>query len=264
MHRLPRFLNWIRWIAFLTACALVISRLIEVPESGSLYETVLTPLHRWAAAQVTLQAVALGLFALASVLRTGIGSPWVWDTIHQVITEFRDDLFADQRDEVDAHRVTLFQYKHWCWRRPFQGPHLVAVARSHHVTQQRIAVFKASDRNREGVVGIAWARKGWVRIPEGDDPLPEIGICCNPIDKQAYAQQTGVSVDWLNKKFKQGRTRASSYAALCILSGGRPWGVLVVDSTLQIPHDTERLTAAYQPVGRILQPLLGQVSTKGG
>ena len=240
---------------------------MSVPEAGDSAETVFSPLIRWSQNQVSLQVGSFGVFSALSVLCASIGAPWVWDTIHQVVTEFRDDLFSDQGEDYHLHRVTLFQYKRWCWRRPLwplHGPHLVAVARSHHRTQRAIAVFKASDRHTEGVAGIAWSRPGWVRIPSSEEPLPILKKTSNPQEKQAYTEQTGVSLKWVNKKLQSDRPIAASYAALCILCRGKPWGVLVIDSAMEFAHESDRLTTAYRPVARILQPLLERVSRKGG
>jgi hypothetical protein len=210
--------------------------------------------------------VVLGPISVAVVQwgRRKFGTPWAWEAIQKLIDEFRNDVFGDQSDDpLDHHRVTLFKHHKSAvgFRHPRQWSNwLIAVARSDHLTKLRIRRFRAPDDGErcEGVVGRAYRCHGWVIIPKPGVTLPIIDQNSPETDRQSYANQTGVSVEWVNQQVQRGRPLAASYAALAVLLKGEPWGVLVLDSRKSGSIDVEKLRR-FSAFGKLLTPLLERV-----
>jgi hypothetical protein len=210
--------------------------------------------------------VVLGPISVAVVQwgRRKFGTPWAWEAIQKLIDEFRNEVFGDQSDDpLDHHRVTLFKYHKSAvgLRHPREWSNwLIAVARSDHLTKLRIRRFRAPDDGEqcEGVVGRAWRCRGWVIVPNPRTVLPILNQESPATDRDSYAKETGVSVEWVNQQLQRGRPLASSYAALVVLLKGQPWGVLVLDSRKPGSIDVEKLKR-FSAYGKLLTPLLERV-----
>lgn len=197
-------------------------------------------------------------------LRAKFGNPWGWEAIQKLIDEFRNEVFSDLSDDpLDHHRVTLFKYhkrvlglslpRDWSnW--------LIAVARSDHLTKLRIRKFRAPDDGEqcEGVVGRAWRCRGWVIIPKPGNSLPILTQSSAATERESYANETGVTVKWVEEQLQRGRALAPSYAALVVYLKGQPWGVLVLDSRRVGSIDVDKLKR-FSAYGKLLTPLLERV-----
>jgi len=203
------------------------------------------------------------LVALLQFLRRGWGNPWAWEAIQKVLDECRKEMFDDRSGRpLDENRVTLFRhYRYWIgWRNPSNwGSWLVAVARSDHMSKQRIRRFRAPDdpEKCEGVAGLAWRGRGWIQIPLQGNDLPELLPALSK-NIETYAKETGVTRGWVEREIKHGRRLSKSYAALAILVGGKPWGVLVIDSQSRGAVDAAKLER-FKPFASVLTPLLERV-----
>lgn len=199
--------------------------------------------------------------AVLQAMRRKFGNPWAWEAMQKCLDEFSETVFGDIDEPVDHHRATLFRYKkfHICWNEPLtSGGWLVAVARSDHLSKRRIRKFKAPDNGDkcEGVVGMAWRRRSWVRIPSAsEEPLPQITRSSSIADIDNYASRTGVSAEWIQNQIQQSRAISRSYAALQVKLKGKPWGVLVLDSKSPLPIDDEKLKA-FKAYANLMTPIL--------
>ncbi|MEQ1827175.1 MAG: hypothetical protein ABL921_14565 [Pirellula sp.] len=99
-------------------------------------------------------------------------------------------------------------------------------------------VFLACDdaENAEGVAGQAFRASQTYIIKN----LPELTSESDDSDIADYAKKTYVSIAWVKKRLKANRTLARSIAAIPIEVDHKPWGVIVIDSTL--------------PAGVVIQP----------
>jgi len=198
--------------------------------------------------------VAAALIGIAQVLRRCIGSPKLWPTLHKVLDEFREDIFSDiAGDPLHEHRVTLFKRVQWgchlpCLWRPWNG-WLIPVIRSGHTTQSTSTVFPAPDAadKAQGVAGEAW--KGSFVWIEG---LPDVAGNATDEDTRVFAETTCVPEKWVRKH----RPNRRSYGGLLVEVRGKPWGVIVLDSTNPTglkPGKRKAFQNFAKNVGRILE-----------
>jgi hypothetical protein len=206
--------------------------------------------------------VVVGPFVVGSVqwARRRFGSPWAWEAIQKILDEFRNEVFGElEADPLDHHRVTLFRYRKfspfisdprdWChW--------LVAVARSDHLTKQRIRRFRAPDDGEqcEGVVGRAWRCSSWVIVTAA---VPTLNANASDDEIELYASKTGVDHKWVRRQLQKRRPLAMSYAALLVRLHGKPWGVLVLDSR-RSEIDVSKLER-FKAYGNLLTPLFERI-----
>lgn len=210
--------------------------------------------------------VVVGPVFIAGIqgFRRKFGNPWAWEAIQRLLDQFRNDVFEHLNDDpLDHHRVTLFKYRRvpLASRLPKDGwQWLGAVARSGHLTKEKIRRFRASDDGErcQGVVGMAWRRRTWVIVPKVGKTLPVLTRGSSDSDIEAYARETNVESDLVKKQLVSGKPLASSYAALVVRLKGKPWGVLVLDSRGEGPMDRERLQK-FSVYGDLLTPLLERV-----
>lgn len=212
------------------------------------------------------------IVAAVQGVRLKFGSPWAWEALQSILDELRIELFGKFTDDPDDyHRVTLFKrsafhlgrWNEWRSAAGAWDPRgwLVAVARSGHLMKDRIRRFRApDDADRcEGVVGKAWRRKGWIIIPEAGRQLPTMTGAVQVAAIKTYAEETGVSIEWVNFQTKNGRPLAAVYAAFQVLKKGTPWGVLVIDSRKPAAIDFELLRTRFAPYMKVLSPLLEKI-----
>ena len=191
--------------------------------------------------------VVVGKFACATM-----GAPWAWASIRRILTRWRHELFPSTPD--NEHRITLFKYtsrwialRNWsafkalrergplyrmstwpdAWFRP--------VARSGEVAQKGISWFPYLGRGGvdEVVIGKVWKSGDGMSV----SGLPDLNGAGNEQEYKTYAENAGVTVDWLKRRRQRGLPR--SLGGIRIeRDGGRLWGVLIVDSR----HDKLVLT----------------------
>ena len=193
--------------------------------------------------------VAIAVAALFRIAMRWIGDPKKWDVVHDVLDQFRDEVFKTPNDDVaHEHRVTLFKKKdfHLCRRDWWWKGWLVPVERSGHTSQQTDVYFLAPDDAElaEGVAGKTWARKG---KPIYVKDLPDLGN--NPTEENfvEYSKRSFMSL----VEVKQRVPRARSLNGFAVEVAGQRWGVIVVDSRLPSMKDRE-IKKHYKMVARFL------------
>ena len=168
----------------------------------------------------------------AKVLRDAIGPPWVWTVVQRVLDQFQELAFADRSGPKHHHRVTLFRIARFSkpWRRWPGRRYLVPVARSGHATMQCSVVFRIPDSadNAEGVAGRTWAERKVVPV----SGLPAITGAVPDEVRHEYARKTWVSRKWLRA---WAEPAARSFLGIPVEVGGKPWGVIVLDSRDERP-----------------------------
>ncbi len=183
-----------------------------------------------------------------------LGDPSLRAVVDEVLNRFRDGVFGHHGGDYAHHRVTLFKHRRFRllgfdfneggW--PLSG-WLVPIARSGHTAQKTNVRFLAPDNTdrARGVAGRAWAaRSGTASATE----LPDVQRNTTPADIRQYAKQTNVSESWVRKR----SPRARSLVGFTIETpNGKPWGVLVVDST-NPDLDLVKARVQYDHHGRVL------------
>ena len=233
------------------------------PDKSGPFAGIVRFMHDWAWLVVLAGPLAV---ALLQWFRRRFGSPWAWEAIQKILDEFRDTAFDEMSHEpIDHHRVTLFKYCKTHWRSrlyksyPFiETGWLIAVARSGHLTKQRIRRFRAPDEGDkcEGVAGLAWRQRDWLLVPStSSDPLPTLTSESDESELAEYAERTGVDLQWVTGQVAKSRPIAYSYAAVAVRLKGQPWGVLVLDSRDPRPIDRNQLQK-FKPYASLLTPLL--------
>lgn len=207
-------------------------------------------MQQWAWAVAVIGPAAL---AITQFVRRKFGNPWAWDAVQKLLDEIRREVFGEySQDPLDHHRVTLFK--------SIKRKVLVAVARSDHLTKNKIRRFRVSDDGElcEGVAGRAWRCSEWVIVPSVGTELPALKKHSSPADVEAFAARTHVDPKWVRRQLSAERPLAMSYAAILIRLKGQPWGVLVLDSRNPKPIDREKL-AKFGVYGSLLTPLLERI-----
>ncbi len=180
-----------------------------------------------------------------------LGAPWTSDAIKSLLDTMQRELFGELKDPDHRHRVTLFCHRHrlrWFHLRSQQG-WLVPVARSGHLTAKTTTCFRATDEpsDSQGIAGQAWLGSSLVFVPDSEnEPLPVIEPNSRPKDRKKYAENTFVSVEWVDAQLaKRPETLPRSFFAGRVEDAeGRPWGVLVIDSA-QERLDEDRIERAF-------------------
>jgi hypothetical protein len=174
------------------------------------------------------------------------------EAVHGVLNQMCDQTFRKQQFELEQHRrVTLFQYKRFCWRRwPFLGGWLIPVERSGDQTRNTGAIFSAPDDGEdcEGVAGRAWSRQKTVYVPN----LPDLRTSQADADFKTYAEQAFCATH-LPGRSKPPQSR--SLYGVPVKINSKRWGVIVVDSVL-VDLPTGRFDLAFQLLAPTLDRLL--------
>lgn len=204
------------------------------------------------------------IVAMLQYFRRRLGNPWAHDAMQKILNEFRDEMFGHLNGPKDHHRVTLFRHRKKSFVPPFSfQDQLVAVARSDHLTKNKIEAFQAPDDGEKcsGIVGFAYrGGDSWVIVPPpGGEPLPQITSRSSQQDIEKYASATFVDPQWVRKRAAaSSRPLAGSYAALLVRVRGQPWGVLVIDSRSPTPLDEKKLNE-FKKYGDVLTPILERI-----
>ena len=198
---------------------------------------------------IPLFTVGLGLI---QILRSATGPPWIWQHVHYLLDTFRQHVFKKQRGTpLHYNRVTLFRYVRFrcaLCRWPWSG-WLIPVERSGHTTQRSRTAFLVPDNadRVQGIAGQTWAQNSVVMV----NGLPDINGSPSLELLAQYAQQTWVSVPWLQNRSQHGR----AFCGISVEVKGRMWGVVVLDSRSPDAIDQEAVNV-YRLVGRYLGKLL--------
>lgn len=199
------------------------------------------------------------LIAAFGWLKTAIGSPSIWKTVHEILDQMQKRAFEDCDGPPHHHRVTLFKVTR-CRVTSTNLPWarwLVPVERSGHATRQSKSAFRIPDAadHAEGIAGRTWAMRNVVTV----DNLPELSASSRPEQIQDYAQKTYVSPDWLRESVRRSRDRrrplARAFCGIPVEVKGELWGVLVFDSCRK-DLSVEKALAEFQTLGRFLGKLL--------
>jgi hypothetical protein len=193
-----------------------------------------------------------GAIFLAALLRLAmrwIGDPKKWGVVHDVLDQFRDEVFKTPNDDVaHEHRVTLFKKKdfHVCRRDWWWKGWLVPVERSGHTSQRTDVYFLAPDNaeHAEGVAGKTWARKG---KPIYVKDLPDLSSNPTEADFVEYSRRSFMSLEEVRRRVP----RARSLYGFAVEVAGQKWGVIVVDSRLPSMKERE-IKKHYKMVARFL------------
>lgn len=184
-----------------------------------------------------------GLAGTSKIVCSRLGAPWVWEIVQSMVGELNRQAFRNNaNDPSHHHRVTLFKhvrcrFRVWPWRSRFWpwGPGhwpcsgwLVPVARSGHTTQRTKTIFMAPDEadHAEGVAGKAWSCNGILHKSN----LPDLYSDTSKENVAAYANETWLAEELVQKRMQEGLSLARSYLGIQIEVKGKRWGVIVLDS----------------------------------
>ena len=162
----------------------------------------------------------------------------------RVIDKLVAELFERTRP-ANAHdgnfRVTLFKYRtfsfyriltfKWPW-----GEWLCPYERSgfqRQSSKNRWRVSRNKPKTNEGVAGVCFAQEDPIHIEE----LPDgelFKIAGARENKKIYSKTAYITVDHINKKLQkeQDYQWPRSFWGVRVLVSGKPWGVILIDSTL--------------------------------
>jgi len=179
--------------------------------------------------------------ALIKLLKEWLERQWVWSVVASIVDRIASDAFKTSTDPTHHNRATLFKHQSlwfiWPWRKwywpwgrgrwPMSG-WLVPVVRSGNTSRRTTAVFLAPDDadHAEGVAGVIWAKRREV----AKSFSKELDQNANGKDIQLYAAETFISEETVQHRLSSGNAQPVSFKGLTIEVGGRPWGVLLLDS----------------------------------
>ncbi len=247
------------------ALAFVLAALRWDPNVSPFPAGVVHDVLLWTQMNSPLLLIVFFLVSYASRLRKYITPPTTWKKIHSLLDELQQLLFKEENDRAEPlhhHRVTLFK-RGWCYRMrrwPWSG-WLIPVERSGHMTRKTTAMFRAPDDPNmlEGVAGYTWARRAFVSIGELPDLYDMDGLDPNLQAKAiaGYARRTLVDQTWVRNRLLERRTLGRSFCGIPVeVSGGRLWGVIVVDSQTQEPKAGSQHEVSYRLIASVLGKLL--------
>jgi hypothetical protein len=206
--------------------------------------------------------------AVATLINSWMGPPWVWRSVQKLLDKLRDEVFDIADEEgVYAQRVTLFRrhrflwwiwpWRRWfwpwgSWRCPWSG-WLVPVARSGHTTQKSRAIYLAPDDadNAEGIAGQAWVGNCTIRVIG----LPDLNGESGARVIREYARQTFVSETWLRRRIKAKKACPRALCGFPVEVNRAIWGVIVLDSRRP---DSIKLEAG-QPIHKLFPIAIGEI-----
>lgn len=250
--RLYAILGGGQWLSGLLLVAISASLKAD-PNRLMFGEDILLRAQSNASITLPLLTILVGALGLG---RKMLGPPWLWETVHEALNVLRDHVFADRHgDPVHYHRATLFKHRRWGWWRrlwSFAG-WLVPVERSGYTTLASSVIFRAPENDpdrAEGVAGQAWSRNEVVAVAK----LPDLARGTDA-DYQTYSSSTWVSVPWLRDK----KPTARSLCGIPVEVGGKPWGVIVLDSRSPEPISEEEYGSIFQMFAGVLSKPLQKV-----
>jgi hypothetical protein len=199
------------------------------------------------------------------------GQKLVWLTLQCQIDTLANIAFPNANGDLnDRHRVTIFKYNKWCWKRfkskrifyflkqgiwPRSG-WLVPVLRSGHTGKNTSTVFLAPDdgKSAEGVAGLCWSCDSGVYRTK----LQAITTVSSDENKDKYSKATSMPRWLLDSYLAEGRPLARALLAYPVQTRlGKRWGVIVLDSQDRLGIDEAVADAALrtiiEPVGVLLE-----------
>ncbi|MDG9758698.1 GAF domain-containing protein [Pseudomonas sediminis] len=212
--------------------------------------------------------ILVGLVIAFGYVYKRLGDPWVMEKLKFTLDQYQFKAFSASTAPTDHNRVTLFKHtencyfkKHWSAKErlkpwgdcPRGSNFLVPFLRSGHLSQNTKAIFYAPDDSdkAEGVAALAWAKNRTVM----QDNLPEMKASSGDVAVRKYAKRTNSNPDMVKKYIAEGRPLPRSIAAIPIESGGKIWGVVVLDS--RDPQGvTDKAVNDYQVVIALIGQLL--------
>lgn len=191
-----------------------------------------------------------------------------WELMQIYLDRIQKNVFPNHQHEIkDKHRVTLFKYSNWSFKRYTLSKRVISscwkeglwawsgwlkpVLRSGKTSKQTNTVFSARDNGfkAEGIAGMCWASEATVPALE----LPKLVKASSDRNKQKYSDATGMPLWLIQKYLDEGKPLSISILAYYITTGaGNPWGVLVIDSQ---EHDSINEAEAENAIRMITEPL---------
>jgi hypothetical protein len=202
--------------------------------------------------------VANVVLLTSHILKSYFGNPWAWDTVKVLLEEFRSDVFRGENN-LSAHldRVTLFKKRDCRWRFGIipSADWLCAVERSGHMTRRKRKWFRAKDDGQflEGVAGATWGESQTIH----KDGLPHLVKGAQYIEIETYAKETFVNGSYVRKQLAKGAPIPRSLCGIIVEVNSKPWGVIVIDSSLERLARKEDIEKFYQKNAKVLGKLLG-------
>lgn len=209
--------------------------------------------------------IALIIFLILGYVLSRDGKRIQWTTLQTILDDLQAKSYANSQDAVnDKHRVTLFQYKKWCWSRygvnlfAWYKAHkerkvnpscgwLIPVLRSNDMGKNTKTIFAVTDNSdcSEGVVGKCWATKNSI----GLNDLPNVIETSGDQQRNRYARRCFLPREYIDKALVERKLLARSLYAIPIMSNnGEQWGVVVWDSATQNGIDIAATQEAYSAV----------------
>jgi hypothetical protein len=266
-----------RWLSladkFVGGIAILALLLLKLPEPPSPPSTLAQmALAEGIRVAVPVAFVALLLQASARFTRAAIGAPAIWDTVHDMLDHLRDEVLGEEVRSVTtpehAHRATLFRRRLLVWWDPrtwLKRGWLVPVERSGYTTRKTKCRWRAGDNSAEteGVAGATWINDGVLVLTHEELPDPEEdGISRDEAEKRLseYAARTFVAMDYARERLqrsKEGGPKLARYlCGIPVRVQGKPWGVIIIDSTTETLKNAEDINRIYQLSGKAFGSLL--------
>ncbi|MBV8214043.1 MAG: hypothetical protein JOZ08_12585 [Verrucomicrobia bacterium] len=264
---LKRVLGIIQWIAAFFLVIVAASLKADVskyqpPLSGLL--GLLQGVAWWCIPTLALAAGVTQFF------QKRINQASTWGSIRFLLNEFHKLIFGkpsgaikSPTDTTHHKRVTLFQYKkritfrddgptrHWYFLGFDWSGWLIPVQRSGHTTRRTSTAFWAPDAadKVQGIAGVTWANNQ--RSVRED--LPDISQNSSTEDLKKYADDSWLTVEWLEKKLvRKGSGWPRALYGIPVEVEGKLWGVIVLDSRdVKIPN-LDRIDAFHETYAKIL------------
>lgn len=247
-----KLLTLLQVLAALALSIVTVVSKYEIPAgSETLWNNIISLVQD---ASIYIIIVANFVLWTAHVVKNYVGNPWAWDSVKVLLEEFRADVFNGTTTLTASHdRVTLFKKKDCRWRFGCWPSYdwLCAVERTGHMTRRKRKWLRASDdgQHYDGVAGAAWCL-GRTIIKDG---LPSTA---NDGDLELYARETFVPVDYVKKQLKKRAVLPRSLCGIIVEVNSKPWGVIVIDSSLEKLPDQAVIEAFYRKNAKVLGKLL--------
>ena len=187
-----------------------------------------------------------------------------WTTLQTILDDLQSISYTSQETENDKHRVTLFQYKKWCWQRhklnvfAWYKSHksrkvnpgcgwLVPVLRSNDQGKNTKVLFAVTDSSdfSEGIVGRCWATKNTIALSE----LPKVIVTSASQQRQRYAKRCFLPQEYVDSALEKRKLLARSLFAIPVMANnGEQWGVIIWDSVSPTGINSLEAEKAYSAV----------------
>lgn len=221
-----------------------------------------------------------GYAGMLCIFFTGVylskkGNAVCWEAMQVQIDELQSIAFEKhQAESNEKHRVTLFRYKRWCWRRhgwnllnwaksykvgisPASG-WLVPVLRSGHMSKNTKTIFAAPDEGSliEGVAGQCWASDYTTYV----ERLPSLSRTSNDNNIEKYCTGTKLPKEFVRQYISNDKKLSRSLLAMPVKdSNGCRWGVVVFDSQHASGIDKIETEKAFRAIINTLGVLVGDL-----